>query len=181
MIALITFYRDIKCVCYKRVRLCSYERMTFLFGRMEKSASEFYNQYVQNNEIFAGEPLRKMSKVTQNLMRSFDYEHIKERRTQNFMFLHELLSDKNLLKLSVPDGAFAYPLYIENGAELRKQLQQKKIYIPTLWPDVFNLCKEGDLEYDMAKNILPIPVDQRYGMEDMQEIIDQILNIQTCM
>ena len=80
----------------------------------------------------------------------------------------------NKLNLSVPDGAFMYPLYIENGAEVRKQLQAKKIFIPILWPAVFNLCEENELEYDMAKNILPIPVDQRYGIEDMKYIAREI-------
>ena len=67
-----------------------------------------------------------------------------------------------------------YPLYIENGAEVRKQLQAKKIFIPTLWPAVFNLCKENELEYDMAKNILPIPVDQRYGIDDMDYLLEEV-------
>ena len=80
----------------------------------------------------------------------------------------------NKLTLSVPDGAFMYPLYIDNGEEVRKKLQAKKIFIPTLWPAVFNLCNEDDVEYDMAKNILPIPIDQRYGIEDMEYIIQEI-------
>jgi hypothetical protein len=67
-----------------------------------------------------------------------------------------------------------YPLYLENGDEVRKQLQEKKIFIPTLWPAVFNLCKETDIEYDLAKNILPIPIDQRYGIEEMEYMIEKI-------
>lgn len=67
-----------------------------------------------------------------------------------------------------------YPLYIEGGSEIRKKLQAKKIFIPTLWPAVFKLCGENELEYDMAKNILPIPVDQRYGIEDMEYIVEEI-------
>ena len=53
--------------------------------------------------------------------------------------------------LSIPEGAFMYPLYIENGAEVRKTLQVKKIFIPTLWLAVFIFCDEDELEYDMAK------------------------------
>jgi hypothetical protein len=30
------------------------------------------------------------------------------------------------------------------------------------------------LEYDMAKNILPLPVDQRYGKEDMGYMLEEI-------
>lgn len=67
-----------------------------------------------------------------------------------------------------------YPLYLDNGFELRKKLQELKLFIPTLWPAVFNLCSEDELEYDMAMNILPIPVDQRYQVEDMEYIVNVI-------
>ena len=153
----------------------SHTRMGFLLGRFERSASEFYQEYVENNERFFEEPLKRMSKLTENLLHAIDYEFVKRRRTENFKYLHSKLRKINKLVLSVPEGAFMYPFYVVNGAEIRKQLQQKKIFIPTLWPDVFNLCSEDDLEYDMAKNILPMPVDQRYGVEDMEYMVTEVL------
>lgn len=152
----------------------SYNRMNFLLGRFERSASEFYQEYVDNNHFFKNEPIKRMSKLTKNLLHGIDYEMVRKKRTQNFDCLHEKLHSVNKLNLVIPDGAFMYPLYIENGAVIRKQLQAKKIFIPTLWPAVFNLCEENELEYDMAKNILPIPVDQRYGIEDMKYIFENI-------
>lgn len=152
----------------------SFESMHFLLGRYERSASEFYSEYVDNNERFFDKELKIMSKLTENLLHAIDYEFVKNRRTENFTYLHEVLGAINKLDLTVPTGAFMYPLYIENGAEIRKMLQAKKIFIPTLWPDVFHLCDEDELEYDMAKNILPIPVDQRYEIEDMKYIIEEV-------
>lgn len=152
----------------------SFERMHFLLGRYERSASEFYAEYVENNHFFRNQPIKTMSKLTENLLHGIDYEEVRKRRRQNFCYFHEMFQSMNILNLSVPDGAFMYPLYIENGAEVRKQLQAKKIFIPILWPAVFNLCEENELEYDMAKNILPIPVDQRYGIEDMKYIAREI-------
>ena len=152
----------------------SFGRMHFLLGRYERSASEFYAEYVENNHLFKNEPIKRMSKLTENFLHGIDYEMAKKRRTQNFSYLHIKLHTINKLTLSVPDGAFMYPLYIDNGEEVRKKLQAKKIFIPTLWPAVFNLCNEDDVEYDMAKNILPIPIDQRYGIEDMEYIVQEI-------
>lgn len=149
----------------------SFNRMNFLLGRYERSASQFYQEYVDNNHFFRNEPIKRMSKLTENLLHGIDYEVVMKKRTQNFAYLHEKLHSLNKLNLSVPYGAFMYPLYIENGAEVRKELQTRKIFIPTLWPAVFNLCEENEYEYDMAKNILPIPVDQRYGMRDMEYIV----------
>lgn len=118
-----------------------------------------------------------MSKLTDNLLHGIDYELVKTRRTENFIYLHEQFNDVNRLKLDIPFGAFMYPLYLDNGIKLRKKLQDQKIFIPTLWPAVFNICGEDELEYDMAENILPIPVDQRYTLEDMAYIVSMIGNM----
>ena len=67
-----------------------------------------------------------------------------------------------------------YPLYIENGAEIRKKLQQMKIFVPTLWGDVFDTCDKNSLEYNYAENILPLPTDQRYDGEDMKYILEKL-------
>lgn len=146
----------------------SFERMRFLLGRYEKPAPEFYGEFVDNNKLFQNEPVKLMSKLTHNLLCGIDYEKIKKQRNENFTYLYNRLSGINALKLHIPVGAFAYPLLLKNGAEIRKKLLEYKIYVPTLWPDVFYVCKENDLEYQYAKNILPLPCDQRYGMEEMK-------------
>ena len=115
-----------------------------------------------------------MSKLTNNLLHAIDYETVKRQRRDNFAYLHDKLSSINKLNLLVPNGAYMYPLYIDNGEVVRKKLQANKIFVPILWPDVFELCHEDELEYDMANNILPIPVDQRYGIEDMEYIVEEI-------
>ncbi len=156
---------------------CSYDRMAFLFGRMEKSAGEFYSQYTANNHRLTDEPVKQMSKTTQNILKSLDYSRISAQRTDNFSRFHKYFEAVNNLTLSVPQGAFMYPLYVENGANLRKELQQKKIFIPTLWPDVLALCGPDAPEYHMTNNILPLPVDQRYSREDMDAIAAEILRL----
>lgn len=114
----------------------SHERMHFLLGRFERSASEFYSEYVANNDFFDSEPLKKMSRLTQNFLRGIDYPSIEKIRRKNFAFLHRKLEHKNQLFLNENEGTFMYPFMIQNGAIVRKKLQQEKIYIPTLWPSV---------------------------------------------
>lgn len=154
---------------------CSYNRMGFLLGRFEKTAQEFYREYAANNDFFETESLKKMSALTQNLLRGIDYAYIKDVRTENFSYLHDRLGRYNRLRLRIPTGAFMYPLYIKNGAELRKRLQTKKVYIPTLWPNVLDCCSASDLEYHLAQDILPLPVDQRYTTEDMRTICEMLM------
>ena len=153
----------------------SHERLHYLLGRFERTATDFYLEYVRNEKKAENEPIKKMSKLTDNLLHAINYKAVKRQRTENFKILYEAFKNVNRLKLTVPKGAFMYPLFIENGAEVRKTLQKKKIYIPILWPDVFDLCSEGELEYDMAVNILPLPCDQRYGEKEMVEIIEEVV------
>lgn len=152
----------------------SFEKIHYLLGRFERTASEFYSEYTSQEKSAENEPIKRMSKLTENLLRGIDYEYVKKQRTDNFGLLHSEFEGINRLKLTVPEGAFMYPLYIENGAEIRKRLQAEKIYIPTLWSDVFDICKESEPEYDMAKNILPLPVDQRYGFAEVNYVMSKI-------
>ena len=152
----------------------SFERMHFLLGRFERSASEFYSEYSDNNKFFANEPIKKMSKLTDNLLRAIDYEQVKNRREENYAYLHEVLKELNLLELKDVKGTFMYPFMIKNGAKLRKQLQEEKIYIPVLWPNVLRDNDSGSAEYRLADDVLPLPIDQRYGREDMDHIISKI-------
>ena len=50
-----------------------------------------------------------------------------------------------------------------------KGLLHKLFYTP-----VFDICQPEDREYDWAANILPLPVDQRYGVEDMKGLMDAV-------
>lgn len=67
-----------------------------------------------------------------------------------------------------------YP-YLTNDVTLRKRLIANKIYVATYWPNVFDWCNESDVEYQMAKNIIPLPIDQRYGVADMDIIVNTII------
>lgn len=152
----------------------SYQRMEFILGRYERPAHEFYELYAKNNDLFISEPIKEMSRLTKNLLHGISYEVVKEKRSFNYNFLFENLKDINSLKLKKVEGAFAYPLLLENGAEIRKKFIMERIYIPVLWPDVLQNLEYDTLEYIYADNILPLPCDQRYGEEEMQRICDLV-------
>ena len=155
----------------------SFGRMNFLLGRFERTASEFYGEYAANNDMFFDEPVKRMSRLTENILHGIDYGLIERKRTENFRTYHEALAPVNKLELNIPAGAFMYPLYIENGKAIRKKLQDMKIYIPTLWPNVLENCTKSDAEYDMAENILPLPCDQRYSHNEIKYVIEAINNV----
>ena len=52
-----------------------------------------------------------------------------------------------------------------------------KVYIPVLWPNVINEVNEESYEYQLANSILPLPVDQRYRIEDMEYMAELICKV----
>ncbi len=155
----------------------SQKRMSHILGRYEGNASEYYESFKKNNEDFKNEPLKYMSKLTHNILGAIDYERVRKIRNENYAYLNNKFSINNKIELVVPDGPFAYPFYVENGTKIRKLLAQKKIYIPTLWPNVLVDTQESSIEYDYTANILPLPCDQRYEIDDMKYIIECLQNL----
>ena len=150
----------------------SYSRMEFLLGRYERTANEFYSGYSANNQYFISQPIKSMSKLTKNLLHGINYEFVEKRRKENYEYLQEQLGKRN--QIEPKSASFMYPFMVKNGEVLRKKMQEKKIYIPTLWPTVFEVTEKKDIEYQMAGNILPLPVDQRYGIQEMKIIVEEI-------
>lgn len=158
-------------------RIESHSHMEHLLGRFERTASEFYAQSVGNNRRFRHIAIKGMSLLAENLLHSIDYEDIKRRRSENYSVLAERLGPINELDIRPPQGAFAYPLLIRNGAELKKKLIDHKIYVPTLWPNVLEAVPQEWTEYRLAADILPLPCDQRYEAADMEYISDLICKL----
>ncbi len=152
----------------------SKDRMMHILGRFEGIASDYYSNFRENDASFKLEPLKYMSRLTKNILGAIDYEKVKEIREENYAYLEGKLGEVNKLELINPEGAFAYPFYSENGFEVRKRLAKKRIYIPTLWPNVLEDTPEGSLEHDYVANILPLPCDQRYGVEDMKYMVKEL-------
>ena len=152
----------------------SKDRMAHILGRFEGTASDYYSSFRENDASFKSEPLKYMSRLTKNILGAIDYGEVKKIRDENYACLDSQLKALNKLKLITPTGAFAYPFYSENGIEIRKKLARKKIYIPTLWPNVLEDMSKDSIEYDYAADILLLPCDQRYGKNDMKYMLEEI-------
>ncbi len=147
----------------------SSSRTKHIYGRPLDGASAHYKEF-QKSEVSLYElDLKLMSPQTHELLNDIDYYEVKTKREKNFLFLENEFRMINKLNVIMPTGPYAYPLYIENGNLIRKQLVKNNIYVATLWPNV----KEG-YESKMANNILPIPCDQRYNIEDMKFVVEEI-------
>lgn len=149
----------------------SHNRMGFVLGRFERSAEEFYSAATSNNDFFADEDAKLMSALTENIMRAIDYRAVAMKRNQNWKILERSLSSVNKLSLRMPKGAFMYPFLISHGREIRSFMAKRRIYVPQLWPGVEDASRSSEDARAYAADIVPLPVDQRYGAADMGRVL----------
>jgi hypothetical protein len=150
------------------------KRLGAVLGRYEDNAESHFKEYQEIEEDLDKLPILKMSYITHWLLKSIDYEQVISARNSNFSFLHEKLHSINEINIRNNVGPYVYPLLIKNGLNIRKKMIEKKIFISTLWPNVVRSCKEDSDAFYLASNLLPIPCDQRYGIDGMSYIVEAI-------
>lgn len=153
----------------------SYERMSHLTKRIELGAEVGYADFRNNDDALCGQDIKRMSRLTDAIMLGIDYDKAKQKRRENFAFLDEQLKKSNRLHWDLEDDAvpMVYPYWTED-ASLRQKLIGNKVFVATYWPNVKEWTSEGMLEQELADRLIPIPCDQRYGVMEMNRIIDII-------
>ena len=113
-----------------------------------------------------------MSLLTKKILSSVDYRHVKKRREENFFYLHEEFSKINEIELQVNhlNGPMIYPLVISKNG-IKERLFEKKIYVATYWKEVKNRVGFDDIEMKFSNYLIPLPIDQRYGLNEMRYIV----------
>ena len=156
----------------------SYERMTFLTKRIDRSAQEGYADFHANDKSLSTVGMKRMSKLTEAMVQGIDYTAKANHRIRNFHFLDKELRSSNQFKWDIDNGTvpLVYPYLIEDGARLRQHLIDNQIFCARYWPNVLEWCKKDDWEYQLTENLVCIPVDQRYGEEEMKYILAIVTN-----
>ena len=153
----------------------SWNRMTHLLKRIDLSAEQGFADFRRADDGLDNQPIRKMSKLTQRIMQSIDYELAAKKRRENYLILQEALGDENNLTLPLDDDAvpMVYP-FLAPIKGLREKLIENKIFVARYWPNVLDWTTKDDIEYLLAYQLQPLPIDQRYGKDEMRRIIETI-------
>ena len=150
----------------------SYERMDSLAKRIDLSPEAGYQDFHETSHNLIGQPIKRMSKLTQRLMQGIDYTGAVQQRRANYKQLHFALGKSNTLSLPLEEDAvpMVYP-YLATVKGLREKLIENKVFVARYWPNVLEWTAQNDIDYLLAYQMQPLPVDQRYGVEDMNRII----------
>lgn len=150
----------------------SYNRVSHLVKSIDLDIEEGYEDFIQNNLILINNPIKRMSTLTQSLLSGVDYEECKYIRNRNFRILHEALSEKNQLIFNPgnSNAPMSYPLLIDKNT-IQKKLINKRIFIPTYWPNVLKWTTPKMFENYLCVHLLALPIDHRLNENDMNRLI----------
>ena len=156
----------------------SWPRMQQLLQRIDESAEVGYHHFRKNSEALVNAPILRMSKLTQRILRSIDYEQAKAQRLRNYHTLHRALNSSNLLQIepNSDDVPMVYP-FLTTNTTLRQRLINNRIFVATYWPNVLQWSPENSTEYTLTKQLLPLPIDQRYNTSNMNRVLNSLLTL----
>lgn len=159
----------------------SFERMDYLLTRMAYSARQGYSGFdMARKSLDINKPMM-MSRLTQRLMRSINWEKVVRKRRENFQLMSDLLGEKNSMAwvLHEDDVPLCYPLTstFKDVQTIRNQLASMDIFTATYWPDALKRVRAGRIEDTMINQTLFLPIDQRIGVSEVEEVCKVVLSL----
>ncbi len=155
----------------------SFARFSHLLKRIDLGAEAGYPDFKSNEDYLSKQPIRTMSEITQALLCNINYEEVIRRRKRNFMYLHNHLGKSNMLR--IPDDSGFIPMvypFLSDQHGLRDHLISNRIFVARYWSHLLESSDRDTIEYFLASEMLPLPVDQRYDLNDMRTIISTVLS-----
>lgn len=167
------FLQNERCLCKSH----SEDSFSFLAEAFEKGTNAAYEHSLENEKRIDAEGVRKMSNLTDAIMKTINYDDIEKKRKENFDVLNSHLVGINELSWLIENrqsASMVYPFLVRNDG-LRSFLIENKIYVPQWWKYVLNMDISNDFECLLSKYLIALPIDQRYTAQDMEHISSIVL------
>jgi len=142
-----------------------------LFQRLTGQVERGYSNYKTSEERLSEVKVEGMSVFTEALLSRIDFSYIKRVRVDNFNYCRDLFSTKsgNLFALSDDECPMIYPFFADDK-NVREKLIDNKVFVATYWTDVKERDGVTDDELYLVDNLVPLPIDQRYGPKEMERV-----------
>ncbi len=161
------------------------------FGTLRKGAQKMKARYafsksLDDKDVFLSElrqgeemidkldGVHPISEISEKMIASINGEENSYARRENMKHLWKLLNGKIKmipgLERSFDGAPFSLPILVENRDNVQKQLAQKGVYAPVLWPIDEKARKICEVSAYVSDHMLSIPIDQRYDYDDIEDI-----------
>lgn len=154
----------------------SHLRSNYLLKSVECGTNEAYKGYLACEDEITQSGIKEMSLLTRNFLGNLDYEYAKKRRRKNYLLMNEVLKEDNALSqevLQLNDNVpMVYPFLLKGTDDkVREYYIQNKLYVPQWWKWVLECPAANEFEKYLSKNLIPLPIDQRYDDKNIEDIL----------
>lgn len=155
-------------------------------GGTEQEKQQLKADYLKKNReleelLDHDDGIGAISPETASLLCGIEERECKRRRNDNYRYLFKNIKENTEFRpaLSAEETAgtapLYFPIYVREREKLQKFLAAQDIFAPVLWP----VGKENEdclteTEQEIYRHLLALPVDQRYGEEEMQRIVEAL-------
>jgi hypothetical protein len=150
-----------------------------LLARLAGEDERAWDQYKEHEARIGCEP-RAMSAVSARLLGAADMSRARCRRRSNFESLHCRLGPVNTIALSL-DLTDATPMcypFLPAADVDRTALSRAGLFVPMFWPEIDGRREPGfGRERQISRRLLPLPIDQRYGSDDMHVLCESVRQV----
>ena len=165
---------------FEKVKIqASVAKYDYIFNGVGKK-EYFRNLYEKAADMLAAEKEYYLINDSSTcVQQNLNVNDLKEKRIDNYRYLFMKLKELKVFKSMFNPSNIEVPLYYPlktNGYRegLQKHLASKNIYAPVIWPNEINIIVDADATY-LYNDLLCIPIDQRYGLDDMERIAREII------
>lgn len=157
----------------------SSDTAAFLLKRIEYGCEgKGYEARNLNEHRINAEGCMKMSKLTHTLMDAEDYTYNRKKRKENFAYAHKLFAAINkidpMMYVDEDTVPMVYPLVVEDDGLIQKFLAAKH-FQGHWWGYICKEQPEDSFEHWISRYVIPITIDQRYGKEELNYLLNVIM------
>lgn len=154
----------------------SWERLKPLLVRLSEGPEVGYPAVQEARRSLRNLPPMRMSALTKGMLERIDYAGALARRSENFATLHRALGGTN--RFPLPPGPWLGPMcypYLVGRPGLHEWLVRNRVYVGRYWPDMGAEAEpNAQREREFYLHCVPLPCDQRYGREAMDQVIELV-------
>lgn len=159
-------------------------KLEYFNTKNERLKRTFLPSFYKNNDLFDDcSKVYRMSGFSYDVLMNSNLKANAAQRRENYQYLLDHITNPlvEIIFPKLPD--YVVPLYMQvyvhdgQRLPLQKALIKKCLYCPVIWPTPEQIT-EACLAEDIANHddMLSLIVDQRYGLEDMEILVENINN-----